>query len=44
MRFTSLTLTCLCLVMLAVPAAAEDKKSGRHVDPQVMMETYKKLQ
>lgn len=43
MRFTSLRLICLCLVMLAVPASAEDKKSGKQMDPQAMMETYKKL-
>jgi hypothetical protein len=43
MRFTSLRLICLCLVMLAVPALAADKKSGKQVDPQAMMETYKKL-
>jgi uncharacterized protein DUF1579 len=43
MRFTSLMLTCLCLVMLAVPASAGDKKSEKQMDPQAMMETYKKL-
>jgi hypothetical protein len=43
MRFTSLRLICLCLVMLAVPASAADKKSEKQMDPQAMMETYKKL-
>jgi Protein of unknown function (DUF1579) len=43
MHFTSLILICLCLVMLAVPASAEDKKSEKQMDPQAMMETYKKL-
>jgi hypothetical protein len=43
MRFTSLILICLCLIMLAVPASAEDKKSEKRMDPQAMMETYKKL-
>ncbi len=41
MRFTSLIL--ICLVMLAVPASAEDKKSEKQMDPHAMMETYKNL-
>ena len=43
MRSTCILLTCLCLVMLAVPTSAEDKQSAHPRDPQAMMETYKKL-
>ena len=43
MRFTSIILTCLCIVMLTVPASAEDKKSKKQMDPQAMIDTYKKL-
>jgi len=43
MRFTSITLTCLCIVMTTLPVLAKDKKSEKQMDPQAMMETYKKL-
>ena len=43
MRSTCALLTCLGLVMLAVPASAADKPSAHPKDPQAMMETYKKL-
>ena len=43
MRSTCILLTCLGLVMLAVPASAEDQPSAHPRDPQAMMETYKKL-
>ena len=43
MRSTCILLTCLCLVMLAGPASAEDKPSAHPRDPQAMMETYKQL-
>ena len=41
MRFTSVPLICLCMVMGTVPVLAKDKKSAE-VDMQAMME-YKKL-
>lgn len=43
MRFTTLTRTCLCIVMAACPALAKDKKTEKQMDPQVMMEAYQKL-
>ena len=43
MRSTCILLTCLCLVLLVVPASAEDKQSAHPKDPQAMMEMYKKL-
>jgi len=42
MRLTTITLTCLCLVMTTSPVLAKDKKPAQP-DPQTMMETYKKL-
>ena len=41
MRFVQLTLTVLCIVLLASIASA--KKAEKQMDPQAMMETYKKL-
>lgn len=43
MRFTHITLTCLCLVMSASLVMAKEKKQEKQMDPQAMMETYKKL-
>src|SRR5215475_11239908 len=43
MRSTCILLTCLGLVMLAVPASAEDQPSAHPRDPQAMMEAYKQL-
>lgn len=43
MRVTSITLTCLCLVMTAVSVSAKDKQSDKPRDPQAMMEVYKQL-
>ena len=43
MRSTLTLLTCLCLMMTAVSASAEDKKPAKQMDPQAMMEEYKKL-
>jgi hypothetical protein len=43
MRVTSITLTCLFLIMTAVPVLAKEKKSEKQMDPQAMMEEYKKL-
>ena len=41
MRFTSLTATCLCVVLAAVPALAKDKKQHKPMDQQAMMELWK---
>jgi len=41
MRFKQLTLIGLCMVLLAPVAIA--KKAEKQMDPQAMMETYKKL-
>ena len=43
MRSTFITVTCLCAVLIALPALAKDKKSTKQMDPQAMMEAYKKL-
>jgi len=43
MRLTQLTLTGLCFVMLTSVAVAKDKQSQKQVDPQAMMELWKKL-
>ena len=43
MRFPSITLTCLCIVLTAIPAFATDKEVEKQMDPQAMMEMYKKL-
>lgn len=43
MRFTSITLTCLCLVMTAIPAFALEKEFEKQSDSQAMMEMYKQL-
>jgi Protein of unknown function (DUF1579) len=43
MRLTLIALTGLCLVMSASLAAAKDKKQQKQMDPQTMMEVYKKL-
>jgi hypothetical protein len=42
MRFTSIILTCLCMVMTTVPVLAKDTKPAQ-MDMQAMMDTYKKL-
>lgn len=42
MRYNTITLTCLCLVMATVPVLAKDKKPTE-AEMQAMMETYKKL-
>src|SRR5512141_1753975 len=42
MRYSTITLTCLCMVMATVPALAKDKKPTE-AEMQAMMETYKKL-
>jgi hypothetical protein len=43
MRSTFIPFTCLCLVLATVPGLAQDKKSEMQMDPQAMMEMYKKL-
>ncbi len=43
MRLLHLTLTCLCLVLAASIAMAKDKKPAKPMDPQAMMELWKKL-
>ena len=43
MRSTFITATCLCMVLIALPVLAKDKKSAKQMDPQAMMETYKQL-
>jgi hypothetical protein len=42
MRSRFVCFTCLTLLVAATPAIAKDKKSGQ-MNPQEMMETYKKL-
>ncbi|MGD9851962.1 MAG: DUF1579 domain-containing protein [Nitrospirales bacterium] len=41
MRFITITFTCLCMVLTAIPVFATDTE--KQVDPQAMMEMYKKL-
>ena len=43
MRFKPIVITTLCIAMFGVSASAKDKKSTKGMDPQEMMETYKKL-
>ena len=43
MRVISLAVTTLCVVLTVSTALAKDKKSEKQIDPQAMMETYKKL-
>ena len=43
MRFKLIILTCLCMVMTMGQVLAENKKSKKQMDPQAMMEMYKKL-
>ena len=43
MRSTFIPFTCLCLMLATVPGLAKDKKSEMQMDPQAMMEMYKKL-
>jgi uncharacterized protein DUF1579 len=42
MRFTTITLTCLCLIMTASPVLAKSKKPAQP-DMNAMMDTYQKL-
>ena len=43
MRSLPITLTCLCIFLTAIPALAQDKEIAKEMDPQAMMEMYKKL-
>ena len=43
MRLTLVPLTCLALFVLASPVMAKDKKPAKEMDPQAMMEVWKKL-
>jgi len=43
MRLMIVPLTCLALVVLASPVMAKDKKPAKEMDPQAMMEVWKKL-
>jgi hypothetical protein len=43
MRLTIVPLTCLALFVLASPVMAKDKKPTKEMDPQAMMEVWKKL-
>jgi Protein of unknown function (DUF1579) len=43
MRLIYLAVTGMCVVLTVSTALAKDKKSGKQMDPQAMMETYKKL-
>jgi hypothetical protein len=43
MRFTFVPLTCLALVLIASPVLAKEKKHEKQMDPQAMMEVWKKL-
>ena len=43
MRLKPIILTCLCLIVTGSIAVAKEKKQEKQVDPQAMMEEYKKL-
>ena len=43
MRLTLITLTCLCLVVSASLVVAKEKKQEKQMDPQAMVEMWKKL-
>jgi hypothetical protein len=43
MRLTIVPLTCIALFVLASPVIAKDKKPAKEMDPQAMMEVWKKL-
>ena len=43
MRFSFVPLTCLALALIASPVLAKEKKHEKRMDPQAMMEVWKKL-
>jgi Protein of unknown function (DUF1579) len=43
MRFSFVPLTCLVLALIASPVVAKEKKQDKQMDPQAMMEVWKKM-
>ena len=43
MRLTITVLTCLCLMLATPTAQAKEKKHDKQMDPQAMMELWKKM-
>lgn len=43
MRLTYISFTSLCLIAMAFPVMAKDKKQEKQMDPQAIMDTYTKL-
>jgi hypothetical protein len=43
MRFTFVTLTCLALALITSPVLAKEKNHEKQMDPQAMMEMWKKM-
>jgi hypothetical protein len=43
MRFISFAVTTLCVVLTVSTALAKDKRPGKQMDPQAMMDLYKQL-
>jgi Protein of unknown function (DUF1579) len=43
MRFRDVAVTTLCIMLTITPALAKDKKGEKPMDPQAMMEMWKKL-
>jgi hypothetical protein len=43
MRFSFVPLTCLALALIASPVLAKEKKHEKQMDPQAMMEVWKKM-
>lgn len=41
MRFLSLAITTLCLMLTVSPVLGKEKKAGKQMDPQAMMELWK---
>ena len=40
MRFSSLTITTLCVMLMASPILAKEKKHEKHMDEKAMMEMW----
>ena len=38
MRVVSLAISTFCIALTVSPALAKEKKQGKHMDPQAMME------
>lgn len=43
MRFISLTMTTMCIMLTVTPVLAKEKQHDKKMDPQEMMEVWKKL-